>query len=128
MNKCYQCGWFNPDDTDLCQKCGQPVKTARRTSSPISLRTASEAVASCCKCGYPRSSLLTFCPWCGDGKVLDGILSNSQSKLDVGHASSMKPMGQPYLEMVANGTTEIIPLLDSQKIILQGIVYIYHHQ
>jgi len=110
MIKCYQCGWSNPDGNVTCQKCGQPV-VGRMTPNSLTVVAHPLSHTLCELCGYAKSSLLDFCPWCGDGKCVDEQQCEIKS---------------PYLERTGDGTSEIIELEDSQEVILNGIRYIFH--
>lgn len=128
MSRCYQCNWVNPDDAETCQKCGQPLKIEKVAVS-VSGISLSKTGNSCDKCGYPLSSLLNFCPWCGEGKPADdNILSDHQPITEAKKDDQPeKSVGHPYLERNVGGVTEIISLLDSSEVIINGISYIYHH-
>jgi rRNA maturation protein Nop10 len=79
MVRCDNCGWYNLDSSDKCEKCGEPLK---RTEAPASFKktvrftpphqenpdiqqVSDTALAECPKCKYPLSGDPAFCPNCG---------------------------------------------------------------
>lgn len=93
MKRCENCGWYNDDHRDKCEKCGSPLgeplnadgqtvhsepapgpapqpkaskysATIRDTSKVVE-SMAEETSLSCPKCGYPLAGMPDYCPNCG---------------------------------------------------------------
>lgn len=115
--RCKICGWINPNDVEICEKCSNPV-SGDVTNRPIYENTEpadqEEEKASvpkqdalpdvpqrqkshCPNCGYPVWTDMSICPQCKF--PLQQVLGNSEypDGISTSDESSLKKTINPYL-------------------------------
>ena len=116
--RCKICGWINPNDVEICEKCGHPVSgdaTNRPTYENTEPTAQEDEKASvlkqdvlsdmpqrqkshCPNCGYPVWTDMSICPQCKFPlqQVLGGNSEDSEG-ISSSNESSLKKTINPYL-------------------------------